>query len=143
MMEKKRYRTDDSVELSFRKFMKLVDAIGSFLIVAILSVSFISGIVTMSQMNSESILPVLLGLAFGAVVSVVIWIVMKLINLVLTYITDIHYYSRTQMEVALETAGIEIAEPGTESWTCENCGKAHGNDVSFCTHCGTKKPEKD
>ena len=94
--------------------MKLVDTVCTFLIVVILAISFISGIIALNQTYSETILPMLVNWAVGAAVSLVIWLIKKLVLLALTYITDIHYYSRTQMEVALEAAGIELAEPQTE-----------------------------
>ena len=136
-MEKKRYRTDDSVELSLRKFISVINGVGLLLITCVMLIGF--GLGVSATMETEKLKPMFMGLLIAAVISVVIWILMKLVTLILTYVTDMHYYSRTSMEVALEAEGIELVD--SESWVCPNCGKVHGMDAAFCGSCGTKRPE--
>lgn len=137
-MEKKKFRIDDGVESQLRKFMSVISSIGNFLVMASVIIGFICGIAVTIVSVSDTIWPLLLCLLLSGIVAVIIWILMKLIVLVLQYFTDVHFYSRMQMEVALEAEGIELVD--SESWVCPNCGKVHGMDAAFCGQCGTQKP---
>ena len=142
-MERKKKRTNDIVEKRLERVSGVLQMIGAGLLCLLVLVGLICSIsFSYDQWGDwDPLLFLLYSMGF-AIPAVVVGIGIYLTKIFFDYLIDIHYFSRTQMEVALETVGIEIAEPESESWTCENCGKTHGNDVSFCTNCGTKKPEK-
>ncbi|MBP3705262.1 MAG: hypothetical protein J6I98_07000, partial [Clostridia bacterium] len=68
-MEKKRYRTDDSVELSLRKFISVINGVGLLLITCVMLIGF--GLGVSATMETEKLKPMFMGLLIAAVISVV------------------------------------------------------------------------
>lgn len=145
-MEKKRYRTDDGVEVKLRRFASVIRVVGRLIATALFVTGFIFGILSLDMAEaysgeSGSFGTFLLTFLPFVLLGIIIWFLESLVRLVLTYITDMHYYQRTQMELMMESMGIELTEQELQDgeWRCSVCGCINSSDKEICS-CGQKKP---